>query len=114
MLPHKDTPSRPGQRTSSLNFIKTEKVKQNKKTVKVVSIERTRKKKKPEKTTNETEINNLPDEQFKVLVIRMLTELGKRIGEHSGHINKELKSIKKNHSELKNTITEMKKHTRRN
>lgn len=36
---------------------------------------------KPQKTTNETEINNLPDKEFKVLVIRMLTELGKRIDE---------------------------------
>ena len=35
----------------------------------------------PEKT-NETEIN-LPDKEFKALVIRMLTELGKRIDEHS-------------------------------
>ena len=38
----------------------------------------------------------------------MLTELGKRIVEHSGNINKELRNIKKNQSELKNTITEMK------
>ena len=30
-----------------------------------------------EKTTNETEINNLPDKEFKALVIRMLTDLGK-------------------------------------
>ena len=28
-----------------------------------------------EKTTNKTEVNNLPDEEFKALVIRMLTEL---------------------------------------
>lgn len=33
---------------------------------------------KPQKT-NETEINNLPDKELKALVIRMLTELGKRI-----------------------------------
>ena len=34
----------------------------------------------------------------------MLTELGKRIYEHSENFNKELKNIKK----LKNTITKMK------
>ena len=28
---------------------------------------------------NETKINNLPDNEFKALVTRMLTELGKRI-----------------------------------
>ena len=38
----------------------------------------------------------------------MLTELKKRIQEHSENFNKELENIKKNQSELKNTITEMK------
>ena len=33
------------------------------------------------KTTNETEINNLLDKEFKALVITMLTELRKRIDE---------------------------------
>jgi len=37
--------------------------------------------KNPEKSTDETEINNLPDEAFKTLVIRILTELGERIDE---------------------------------
>ena len=34
----------------------------------------TEQEKTPEKTTNETEMNNLPDKEFKVLVIRMLTK----------------------------------------
>ena len=38
----------------------------------------------------------------------MLTELGKRIDEHSQNFNKQLENIKKNQSEVKNTITEMK------
>ena len=33
----------------------------------------------PEKINNETEINNLLDNEFKTLVIKMLTELRKRI-----------------------------------
>ena len=45
--------------------------------------------KTPEHTTIETEINNLPYKEFKVLVIRMPTEFGKRIDEHSEKINKE-------------------------
>ena len=47
-------------------------------------------KKISEKTTNETEISNLPDKEFKALVIKMLTELGKRIDEHNENFNKEL------------------------
>ena len=35
----------------------------------------------------------------------MLTELGKRIDEHSENFNKELENIKKNQSEVKNTVT---------
>ena len=60
------------------------------------------------KIHNEIKINNLPDKKFKALVIRTLTELGKRMYEHSENFNKELENIEKNQSKLKNTITEMK------
>ena len=39
-----------------------------------------RQEKTPEKINNET--NNLPDKEFKALVIKMLTKLGKRIDVH--------------------------------
>ena len=39
----------------------------------------------------------------------MLTELEKRIEEHSENFNKQLENTKKNQSELKNTMTKMKK-----
>ena len=75
-LPHRHTILRLQQLTVSPNFTETEKVK---KTEEFVSIDSTRE--TPEKTTNEIEINNLPGKEFKALVIRMLTELGKRIDE---------------------------------
>ena len=56
------------------------------------------------------QINNLPDKEFKALVIRMLMELRKRIDKHSENFNKEPENIKKKKSEMKNTITEMKNH----
>ena len=65
--------------------------------------------KEQKKTLKNNETNNLPDKEFNTLVIRMLTELGKRIEEHSENFKKEVENIKKNHLELKNTITEMKK-----
>ena len=40
------------------------------------------------------EINNLPDKDFKAIVIRMLTKLGKRIDEHGENFNKEIKILK--------------------
>ena len=64
--------------------------------------------KSSEKELTETEITNLPDKEYKVMDIRMLTELKRRIDEHSENFNKELENIKKNQAELKNTIMENK------
>ena len=36
------------------------------------------------------EINNLLDKEFKATVMKMLTEFGKRLEEHSENFNKEL------------------------
>ena len=46
--------------------------------------------KKHSEKNNEIERNNLPDKEFKALVIKMFTELGKRIDVHSKNFNKEL------------------------
>ena len=40
------------------------------------------------KELNEMEISNLPDKEFKVIVIKMLTELGRRKDELSENDNK--------------------------
>ena len=37
----------------------------------------------------------------------MLTELGRRMDEHSENFNKELENIKRNQTELKNRVTEI-------
>ena len=61
-----------------------------------------------EKELNKGEISNLPNKEFKVIIKKMLTELRRRIEEHSEKFNKKLENIdiKKNQTELKNTITE--------
>ena len=48
----------------------------------------------------------LPDTEFKTLVIRMLKEL--RISELNDNLHKEKLQKKKNQSEIRNTIIEMK------
>ena len=45
-----------------------------------------------DKAANKT--NNLPDKEFKALIIRILTKLGRRISEPTENLNKELESIK--------------------
>lgn len=52
--------------------------------------------------------NNFPEKEFRALPKRMLTEVAKRISEHSEGFNKELETTKENQSKLKSTITEMK------
>ena len=59
----------------------------------------------PEKGLNETETSDLLDKEFKQNIMRMLTDMGRRIDEHSEYISKELEDIKK--TEMKNTILEM-------
>ena len=54
------------------------------------------------------EINNLLDKELKVMVIKMLTELRRRMNEHNENFNKETENIRKNQTEiineLKNTL----------
>ena len=59
--------------------------------------------KTPEKELNEMEISNLSDVEFKTLVIRMLKEL-----------SKDLKSIKKIQSEIKDTLIKIKNNVQGN
>ena len=40
------------------------------------------------KNANETEINNLSDKEYKEIVIKILTELGKRTDEHDENSTK--------------------------
>ena len=42
------------------------------------------------------QIKSLPDKVFKTMVIKMLTELGKRIDLSTNYFNKEQENIKKN------------------
>ena len=57
------------------------------------------KQKKFEQTTSEMKINNLTDKQFKILVMKMLTELGETIDEQSDNFYKELENMKKENSQ---------------
>lgn len=56
-------------------------------------------------------INTFPNKVFKLMFIKMLTELERRTDEYSEIFNKEMENIRKYQTditELKNTITELK------
>ena len=61
-----------------------------------------------EEELSEVEISNLPDKEFKVMIIEMLKEFGRRTDEKSKVSNNKLENMKKNQTEMKNTITEIK------
>ena len=50
----------------------------------------------------------MPDREFKEIVIEILTKFEKRVENLNGTLNKEIENIKKNQSEMKNSITEIK------
>ena len=60
------------------------------------------------KYPNETQVNNSPHKEVIAIIIRVLTELGK-IDKYSENFSKELENLKKNQSDLKNIIIEIKK-----
>ena len=73
--------------------------------------------KTPEKQLNEVEIGNLPEKDFRLMIVKMIQDLGKRmeakIEKMQEMINKDLEELKNKQTEMNNTITEM-NYTRRN
>ena len=60
------------------------------------------------------EISNLSDKEFKVMVMNILTELGRRMDEHSENFSKEMEDIQRYQievTELKNSITKLNKYS---
>ena len=68
--------------------------------------------KTPEKQLNEVEIGNLPEKEFRIIIVKMIQDLGKRmeakIKKMQEMFNKDLEELKNKQTEMNNTITEMK------
>ena len=68
--------------------------------------------KTPEKQLSEVEIVNLPEKLFRVMIVKMIQDLGKRMEAQTKKIqqmfNKELEDTKNKEIELNNTINEIK------
>ena len=56
--------------------------------------------KTPEKQLNEVEIGNLPEKEFRIIIVKMIQDLGKRM---EAKIEKMQEKFKKGLEELKNT-----------
>ena len=57
---------------------------------------------------NEEEIGNLPEKEFRIIIVKMIKNLENRMEKMQESINKDLKELKNKHTETNNTITEIK------
>ena len=76
--------------------------------------------KTPEEQLNELEIGNLPEKEFRIMIVKMIQDLGKRMEAKIEKMqkifnkdpeelkNKHLEELKNKKTEMNNTITEMK------
>ena len=66
----------------------------------------------PEKQLNEVEIGNLPEKEFRILIVTMIQDLRNRmetkIEKMQEMFNKDLEESKNKQTEMNNTITELK------
>ena len=68
--------------------------------------------KTPEKQLNEVEIGNIPEKEFRIMIVKMIQDLGKRveakIEKMQEMFNKDLEELKNTHTQRTNTISEKK------
>ena len=68
--------------------------------------------KAPEKQLNEVELGNLPEKEFRIMIVKMIQDLRKRmeakIEKMQEMFNKDLEELKNKQTEMNNTIMEMK------
>ena len=57
---------------------------------------------------NEDEIGNLPEEEFRVMIVKMIQNLRNRMEKTQETFNKDLKELKSKQTVMNNTVTEIK------
>ena len=58
--------------------------------------------------TNEEEIGSLPEKEFRIMIIKMIQNLGNRINKMQETFNKDLEELKSKQTTMNNTINEIK------
>ena len=57
---------------------------------------------------NEKEIGNLPEKEFRIMIVKMIKNFENRMKKMQESINKDPEELKNNHIETNNTLTEIK------
>ena len=63
---------------------------------------------KTEVQINEEEIGKLPEQEFRIMIAKMIKNLENRMEKMQESINKDLEELKNKHTETSNTISEIK------
>ena len=58
--------------------------------------------------TNEEEIGSLPEQEYRIMIVKMLQNLGNRIDKMQETFNKDVEELKRNQATMKTTINEIK------
>ena len=64
--------------------------------------------KNPPDQTNEEEISSLPEKEFRVMIVKMIQNLGNRLEKIQETLNKDLEELKSKQTIMNNTIYEIK------
>ena len=64
--------------------------------------------KNPPDQTNEEEIGSLPEKEFRVMIVKMIPNLGNRMEKIQEMFNKDLEELKSKQTMMNNTINEIK------
>ena len=64
--------------------------------------------KNPPGQTNEEEIGSLPEKEFRVMIVKMIQNLGKRMERIQEMFNKDLEELKSKQTLMNDTINEIK------
>ena len=62
--------------------------------------------KNPPDLTNEDEIGSLPEKEFRIMIVKMIQNLGNRMQKIQETFNKELEELKSKQTVMNNTINE--------
>ena len=62
----------------------------------------------PPEQTNEEEIGSLPEKEFRVMIVKMIQNLGNRMEKMQETFNKDLEELKSKQTMMNNTINEIK------
>ena len=64
--------------------------------------------KNPPDLTNEEEMGSLPEKEFRIMIVKMIQNLGNRIEKMQEAFNKDLEELKRKQATMNNTINEIK------